>query len=133
MLKLYWCTTEDSEEDWFVVARNSRSAARWFEEHEGYEKREVHARPVKHVPVDAYHALVRRRGAPVDPPFCPDLALLRDAGADVLRVQAPRVVQIGSEVFVEGILDLEYQRKLDDALEADGRGRPNGTVREVPS
>lgn len=133
MLKLYWCTTEDSEEDWFVVARSSRSAARWFEENAGYERWEVRARAVRPIPVDVYHALVERRGAPVDPPFCPDLAMLRDTGADVLRVQAPRVVQIGDEVFVEGILDLEYQRQLDDALEADGRGRPNGTVRETPS
>ena len=35
---LYWCTTEDADEDWFVVADSARAARRYHERAEGYGK-----------------------------------------------------------------------------------------------
>ena len=36
-LKLYWCTTPDHDEDWFIVARSAAAASREHEDDEGYE------------------------------------------------------------------------------------------------
>jgi hypothetical protein len=33
---LYWVTTKDHSEGWFVFARKSRSTARFLEDQEGY-------------------------------------------------------------------------------------------------
>ena len=35
-MKMYWVETADQAEDWFVVARSKRRAARWHEKAEGY-------------------------------------------------------------------------------------------------
>ena len=47
---LYWCTTPDGDEDWFVVATSAASAARFFENDEGYARGEAHARRVVALP-----------------------------------------------------------------------------------
>jgi hypothetical protein len=38
LAKLYWCTTPDHDEDWFVMARTAHSARRYHENEEGYAK-----------------------------------------------------------------------------------------------
>lgn len=35
-MKMYWVETADRAEDWFVVGRSKRGAARWHEKAEGY-------------------------------------------------------------------------------------------------
>lgn len=49
---LYWCTTADGEEDWFVVADSARSARRFHEGAEDYETGEAHAERVVAVPAE---------------------------------------------------------------------------------
>jgi len=41
--KLYWCETDDHDEDWFVVARNADDARSFHENMEGYDEDEVWA------------------------------------------------------------------------------------------
>ena len=36
--KLYWATTPDHDEDWFVLARSKRAACRFHELEEGYDE-----------------------------------------------------------------------------------------------
>jgi len=36
-MNLYWVTTEDHAEDWFIVANNPQEAATFHEEMEGYD------------------------------------------------------------------------------------------------
>src|SRR5260370_38856644 len=43
---LYWVTTEDHGEDWFVFARTPRSAAKSHEDYIGYEPGDASARQV---------------------------------------------------------------------------------------
>jgi hypothetical protein len=133
MFKLYWCATEDGEEDWFVLAASPRAAARWFEENEGYDPREATARAVLTVPDDVLVRFANRGRGQLELPCWPDITLIIESGGDVLRIRAPKVVRLRGELFVEGIVDQELQRRLDDTLEAEGRGRPNGTTRETPS
>jgi hypothetical protein len=47
---LYWCTTPDADEDWFVVADSARSARRFHEGVEDYEPGEAHAERVVGLP-----------------------------------------------------------------------------------
>jgi hypothetical protein len=49
---LYWCTTPDGEEDWFVVADSARSARRFHEGAEDYETGEASAERVVALPAE---------------------------------------------------------------------------------
>jgi hypothetical protein len=45
-INLYWVTTLDHAEDWFIFACTSRSAARYHEDYEGYDPYDAKARLV---------------------------------------------------------------------------------------
>ena len=45
-IKLYWVTTLDHDEDWFIFARTSSSAASYHEHSEGYDMGDAKARSV---------------------------------------------------------------------------------------
>ena len=47
---VYWCTTSDSDEDWFVVADSARKACRFHEEAEGYDRGEAYAERIMGLP-----------------------------------------------------------------------------------
>lgn len=40
-LKLYWCETDDHDEDWFVIADDEEEATLFFTEYEGYDEDEA--------------------------------------------------------------------------------------------
>jgi hypothetical protein len=65
---LYWCTTSDGDEDWFVVANSGREARRFHENAEGYERGDARAERTVALPAEL-HAdgdgrTVRRAGSP---------------------------------------------------------------------
>jgi hypothetical protein len=37
IVNLYWVTTDDHDEDWFILARTSRTAESYHIQYEGYE------------------------------------------------------------------------------------------------
>jgi hypothetical protein len=43
---LYWVTTLDRDEDWFIFARTPRQAASYHEDYEGYETGDAKAHQV---------------------------------------------------------------------------------------
>ena len=43
MVKLYWVTTDDHDEDWFILARTIRTAESYHIQYEGYEPGEARA------------------------------------------------------------------------------------------
>ena len=49
---LYWVTTADHDEDWFIVARTARSAANFHEDYEGYDRYDAKAEKIMSVPVN---------------------------------------------------------------------------------
>jgi uncharacterized protein DUF4258 len=49
---LYWCTTADGDEDWFVVASSAREARRYHEDAEGFDRGEAAAERVLALPPD---------------------------------------------------------------------------------
>lgn len=117
-MNLYWVETGDRAEDWFVVARSARRAARWHEQAEGYGTGDAAATLVCRIPKD----LEAQEGWPTDD-------LLEACGARMERSETPRVVEIGGKRFVEGHLESEIRQRADDGFEALGRGRPNETKR----
>jgi len=107
-LKLYWVTTGDHCEDWFVVARNPMAAARFHETAEGYERGEASAEEIMPIPND-FHPV---EGWPSD-------ELIQDLGGVFLSQEHPRMVQLNNRKYCEGLLE-GIIRELDDESESDG-------------
>jgi hypothetical protein len=125
-LKLYWCTTPDGDEDWFIVAHTLTQAALHHAHAEGYDDDDASAEFIIILP-DALQA----RGD--DLLGWPDHDVLRACGATFVREDTPRVVELGGRTFSEGMLELEIRKVDDDRFEAANQGRPNRTRRSTPS
>jgi len=115
-MNLYWVETEDHDEDWFVVARNEQEAVAFHEESEGYEEGDAVATFIVQIPAGAEGAA-----------GWPTHELLEACGANILREETPRVVEILGRQFCEGLLDHEISQLSDDAFESRGLGRLNKT------
>ena len=55
-LRLFWCTTEDHDEDWFIVAKTAAGARRLHEDEEGYGRGDSDAGYVCDVPASVKDA-----------------------------------------------------------------------------
>ena len=43
-MKLYWVTTQDHDEDWFIFAESAKNARTYHEDYEGYGNGDAHSR-----------------------------------------------------------------------------------------
>jgi hypothetical protein len=123
-LRLYWCETDDHDEDWFVVARRAHEARRFFQDAEGYNDGFVTAQFILVLPDELQNA--KHRGWPAND-------VLIACGATILRAETPRVIEIDGVQFVEGMLEHRLLELTDDQLEMRGQGRPNRTARQRTS
>jgi hypothetical protein len=121
---LWWCWTEDHHEDWFVVAGHGFDAVRFFEQQEGYAGGDAQAEGLLTLPEEYQDK--RYVG-------WPSHELLAGCGAKLLREETPRVVELGGERYVEGMLEHQILQVTDDQFERHGRGRPNRTPPRRPS
>lgn len=112
---LYWCTTDDGDEDWFVVADSAQAARRYHEHAEGYERGGATAERVARLPSE----LVRNE-AWFDPETAkpntragwPSDAMLRCCGGEVAMLPREllresmgvvcKVVRFGNRVYRAG-------------------------------
>ena len=115
-MNLYWVTTEDHAEDWFVVANTAHEATIFHENAEGYAYGDVTAEMIAKIP-DEVNAST---GWPSD-------EVLRACGAKFLSEAPARVVEIGDRRFAEGLMESTIRTSDDDRFEAIGEGRPNKT------
>lgn len=115
-MKLYWVTTPDHDEDWFMVASSSQAASKAHEDREGYNPGEATAEAILDIP----------EHVPAETGW-PSEELLRSLGAEVLHDDQPRVVKIAGRTFCEGMLESRLNELIDDAFEARGEGRLNQT------
>jgi hypothetical protein len=115
-MKLYWVTTPDHDEDWFMVASSSQAASKAHEDREGYNPGDARAEAIVDIP----------ENVPAEPGW-PSEELLRSLGADVLHDGQPRVVEIGGRKFCEGMLESRLNEIVGDVFEARGQGRLNQT------
>ena len=115
-MKLYWVTTDDHDEDWFIVASSSKAASAFHEDAEGYNRGDATAEEILDIP----------ENVPAETGWPPD-ELLRAVGAEFLLNDQPRVVEIAGRKFCEGMLASTLNEITDDAFEARGDGRLNQT------
>ena len=92
-MNLYWVTTEDHHEDWFVLAKTPQTAQVFFEEYEGYDDDMAKAMLV--CPVDI--AEVAADWA--------NHALLESLGAEIQELESGRVVHLLGNTYAEGMLE----------------------------
>lgn len=118
-MNLYWVTTEDHAEDWFIVANTAKEAATFHEEREGYDYGEATAEKILEIPEDIKADV----GWPSD-------EILRACGANIIADGSARVVEIGGRKFGEGLMESTIRTLDDDRFEELGEGRPNKTERE---
>ena len=121
IIKVYWVTTDDHDEDWFVLARTGRTAESYHIQYEGYE------------PGEARAELILRAGINPIPGPIPRHAQLQDLqmlGFEILNSDPNgRCVRRNGRTFLEGHLESMVAEVRDDTLEAIGEGRHWGTTR----
>lgn len=115
-MKLYWVTTEDHGEDWFIVAASSEEASTFHETMEGYDYGEAKSEMVIDIP-ENLHAEI---GWPTD-------ELLLALGAKFSMEAPSRVVEIAGRKYCEGLLESTINEICDDLFEENGEGRLNRT------
>ena len=117
-LNLYWVTTEDHAEDWFVVADSAGEATNFHELVEGYGPGDAVAEMIMEIPA----RISAKTGWPTD-------EVLESCGARILVKGSARVVEIDGRKFSEGLMEHTLRSLDDDMFEAHGWGRPNKTER----
>ena len=115
-MKLYWVTTEDHDEDWFIVASNSKEAAKLHEDMEGYNPGDAMAEAILDIP----------ENIPAESGW-PSNDLLKALGAKFICNEPSRVVEISGRKFCEGLLDGAIRSLDDDMFEISGQKRLNET------
>ena len=117
-MKLYWVTTEDHHEDWFIVASSLEEASMCHENMEGYNQGEAQAEEILDIPDGVY----AESGWPTE-------ELLLEVGAKFLLNEQSRVVEIEGRQFCEGMLEAVINQVNDDLIEGYSGERPNKTKR----
>ena len=88
-MNLYWVTTEDHAEDWFIVANNRKEAATFHEEMEGYDPGDATAEMILELP----DGVTANNGWPSED-------VLQSCGANIL-LKGPT----GERKFCEGLME----------------------------
>jgi len=115
-MKLYWVTTEDHDEDWFVVALSAEEASKFHEDAEGYDPGDATAEEILSIP----------ENIPAEPGW-PSDELLLAVGAKFIVEDPSRVIEINGRKFSEGLLESLLNEIEDNAFEERGQGRLNKT------
>jgi hypothetical protein len=120
-IHLYWVTTLDHDEDWFIFAKTSRSAASYHEHYDGYDTGDATARLVI--------ARVELQKYEQGPPPChAQLADLIALGFEVVGVDPHRRgVRFKGELYLEGELQTLVVQASDKLREVQNIKRSTGT------
>lgn len=95
-MNLYWVTTKDHVEDWFVVASNHMEAETFFADFEGYGFEDAIAEFIMAIPAEIGVGPEARH--PYD-------TLLKQLGGEYVR-SSPITVKLNGRIFQEGTLQL---------------------------
>ena len=117
---LYWVTTEDHYEDWFVFAASPEEATRYFENYEGYNEGDAEAEEILGISDD----LQVEKG-------WPSRELLEKLGFKYISNEHTRVVELWGRKFVEGAMEAIITELNDDLIEEHCGERPNKTKKSI--
>jgi hypothetical protein len=126
---LYWCSTEDGNEDWFVIAPCALLARSFFEEYEGYDIGDAQAEWVADVP-DSVKATDESIAE------WPSLGVIKQCGGELLSYQpdmdaqkvklreamgvATMAIRFNDRVFVAGdIVENTFRRERRPGSSSD--------------
>jgi len=103
-VKLYWVTSQDHDEDWFIFAESASVARAYHEEYEGYGKGDARSRLI----VSDVTLKEFMNGTPPCNAMYQDLAGYEDG-----TMPARNKAGLNGEIFKEGILEaiIELRRK----------------------
>jgi Meiotically up-regulated gene 113 len=95
-MNLYWATTPNGFENWFVIAKSEKTAARFHELAEGFNRHEAKAKFVCEIAEGLIkkYKLVKAKW--------PCHELIEDLGGKFDTEDNPRVVNLNGTVYVEG-------------------------------
>ena len=119
-LKLYWVTTEDHDEDWFMIASSKNEASKLHEEFEGYDMGIASAQEILSIPDNIS----------VEPGW-PSKNVLLSVGATFIKDDEPRIIKINGKQYAEGMLNAHLRELDDDTFEILGEKRLNQTKRKT--
>jgi hypothetical protein len=124
-VNLYWVTTLGHEEDWFIFAQTSRSAADYHEQYEGYDTHDATASLV----IGQVESPQCEHGTP---PCHARIADLIALGFEVVGAGSDqRGLRFKGKLYLEGYLEALVVEGNDKLRKAAGLGRPNGTKRSA--
>jgi hypothetical protein len=95
-MKLYWATTQDGYENWFVFAESCEGAADFHESAEGFNPGDASAQYICDISED----LIRKYKL-IDAGW-PNHELLKDLGGKIITESNPRKVNINGRIYIEG-------------------------------
>ena len=121
-MKLYWVTTEDHHEDWFIIASSKKGASKLHEDFEGYDFGSASSQEILSIP----------ENIPVEAGW-PSEEILLSVGAKFIKKNEPRIVEINGKQFTEGMLEAHIKELDDNIFELLGEKRFNQTKRTDPT
>ena len=116
---LYWVTTEDHCEDWFIIASSVKEATQFHDNMEGYDSGDAMAERILDIPEN----ISTDAGWPSE-------QNLKVLGAKFIFDGSTRVVEISGRKFCEGLLEATIRSIDDDVFESMGQGRINETTKD---
>ena len=116
-LKLYWVTTEDHCEDWFVIAPSPLAAEQFHETAEGYDSGEASAEEILVIPSE----FNPEKGWPTD-------ELILNLGGVFINADHPRIVKLYNKTYCEGLLEAFIREHDDISSEIDDGGKHGGKI-----
>ncbi len=117
-MKLYWVTTDDHHEDWFIIASSTNEASKLHEEFEGYDLGAASAQKIINIPDN----ITVEVGWPSED-------VLLSVGAKFIKEDEPRIIEINGKQYAEGMLEAHLKESDDDIFELLGEKRLNQTKR----
>ena len=117
-MKLYWVTTDDHHEDWFIIASSTNEASKLHEEFEGYDLGAASAQEIINIPDN----ITVEVGWPSED-------VLLSVGAKFIKEDEPRIIEINGKQYAEGMLEAHLKESDDDIFELLGEKRLNQTQR----
>ncbi len=95
-MKLYWATTKQGSENWFIVANSEEEAADCHEAFEGFATKTANAKFVYEIPKN----LIVKYNL-IEPQW-PSHELINDLGGKIITQDNPRKANFNGLIFIEG-------------------------------
>jgi len=110
-MNIYWVTTPDGDENWFVIAPTKCEAEIFHESAEGYNENYANAKLVSEIP----KKICTKFKLSSNKANWPPMDLLETLGAKILSKSNPRIINVNGKVYKEGnFTERIFQREYNN-------------------